>query len=439
MKDNFTPYSVIDKKKRGIELTDEEIEYFLSGFLNKEIPDYQMAAFLMAIYFQGMSVHETAKLTDTMLYSGSTIDFGRDDVIDKHSLGGIGDKASFILAPIVAAAGVKVPMIAGRSLGFTGGTVDKIEAIAGFKVDIPLEEFKKRTIEDGLCLIGQTEEIAPADKVVYALRDVTATIDSIPLITASIMSKKLAEGAAGIVMDVKTGNGAFLKETQMAREMSESLMRTAKRFDRKMVCLITDMNQPLGNAVGNSNEIIESIETLKGNGPKDLVELSLELSAHMIEMGGAASSFEEAMTKAKELLDSGAALAELKKMIKNQDGDERVIDDYSILDMSELKLEVLAPTGGYLESFETERIGHLLNDLGGGRKRKKDVIDHGVGFYFHKKIADEVKEGESLVTIYYRDSQKNLVAQMQNIFQNEVIKISQDKVNAPAMIKEKIK
>ena len=270
---NFSMYEIIDKKKRGKKLSKEEIDWVVQGLMKKKIADYQMTAFLMAIFLKGMTTEETAYLTDAMLYSGKVLSFEGQNVVDKHSTGGIGDKASFILAPIAAACGVKVPMIAGRGLGFTGGTVDKIESVKGFKTNLSLEEFQKRLNKKGIVLIGQTKEIAPADGLIYALRDVTATIDSIPLITASIMSKKLAEGANGIVMDIKSGSGAFMGSISDARKLAKSIIGTAKRFDKKSVALITNMDQPLGNAVGNSLEMIESVEVLKGNGPKDITEI----------------------------------------------------------------------------------------------------------------------------------------------------------------------
>ncbi len=438
MQQRFYPFDIIDKKKKGFELSEEEIKYFLSGFINKEIPDYQMSALLMCLYLKGMSSQETAAFTDIMTYSGQTIDFERTDVIDKHSLGGVGDKASFVLAAIAAAAGVKVPMMAGRTLGHTGGTIDKVESIPGFKTDLSLEEFKNQVLSHGIALVSQTGEIAPADKAIYALRDVTATIDHIPLITASIMSKKLAEGAAGIVMDVKVGNGAFMKTRKDARDMAKSLIATAKRFNRKMVALITDMNQPLGFCVGNSLEIIESIETLKGRGPKDLETLSLELAAHMIHIGGKSESFSKAMQKAKEVLKSGKALDEFRKLIEYQGGNSKVIGNYDLLPLSKITTEVLSPINGYVKSFETEKIGYLLNDLGGGRKKKEDIIDHSVGFCFHKKIGDSIKEGESLVTIYHLDKQKDLAKDIAQELRDSVIKIAKTKIEAPELIYEKL-
>ncbi len=434
MKQRFFPYEIIDKKKKGLELSQEEIKYFLNGFLSKEIPDYQMSALLMAIFLQGMTTSETAALTDTMTFSGAVLDFNRIDVIDKHSLGGVGDKASFILAPIAAAAGVKVPMIAGRTLGYTGGTVDKIESIPGFQTELSLDDFKSHVIEYGLSLIGQTGAIAPADKAIYALRDVTATIDSIPLMTASIMSKKLAEGAAGIVMDVKVGSGAFNRTQKMANDMAKSLIATAKRFNRKMTALITDMNQPLGFAVGNTIEIIESIETLKGRGPKDLEKLSVELAGYMIYQAEICDTPEKGIKKAKEVLKNGKALEKFRELIKNQGGNDKVISNYSIMKLAQCKYDILPHKSGYIKSFDTEKIGHLLNDIGGGRKNKDSIIDHGVGFYFHKKIGDKIKENELIMTIYHNPGQEGLVKEIEQDFLEKVVKISDKKIIPPTLI-----
>jgi pyrimidine-nucleoside phosphorylase len=290
MKQTFSAYNIIQKKRDKEKLTKDEITWFIEGLTSGEIADYQMSALLMAIYLNGFDKDETVAITDAMLYSGKVLDFEEQIYIDKHSTGGVGDKTSFIIAPIAAACGVKVPMIAGRGLGHTGGTVDKIESIKGFKTEISLHDFVTLLKERGLVLIGQTSEIAPADKKIYALRDVTATIESIPLITASIMSKKLAEGAKGIVMDVKTGNGAFMAKLSDAKKLAESIRQTGLRFNKNMMTIISDMSEPLGNAVGNSLEIIESIETLKSRGPTDLTELSLSLAGGMVYLAGPGSS-----------------------------------------------------------------------------------------------------------------------------------------------------
>jgi pyrimidine-nucleoside phosphorylase len=437
-KQEFQVYTLIDKKKRGEHLTHEEIKWFIQSYTENKIPDYQMSAMLMAMFLKGMDVAETAALTDAMLESGKQLHFSGRNVIDKHSTGGVGDKASFILAPIASAAGVKVPMIAGRGLGHTGGTVDKIEAIEGFKTALDLDTFSKRLQTDGMVLIGQTPEIAPADRLIYALRDVTATIDSVPLITASIMSKKLAEGANGIVFDIKCGTGAFMRTQKDARLLAKSLIATSKRFKKKAVALITDMNQPLGNEVGHSNEIIESIETLKGNGPKDLTDISVALAAHMIHIGGVEKTFAKAEAKALHMIRSGKALAEFEKLLQAQGGDTRVINDYSLLPMASMKTAISAPKTGHIKMFDNTKIGLLLIELGGGRKSKEDKIDHGVGFTFHKKIGDQVKKGEPIFTVTHHPHQKDIVDSIKNRFIKEVLTMSSSKVKNPKLILEKI-
>lgn len=434
----FRVYPLIDKKKRGERLTEKEVKWFIQSYTENKIPDYQMSAMLMAIFLKGMDTSETAALTDAMLESGKQLKFSGKNVIDKHSTGGIGDKASFILAPIASAAGVKVPMIAGRGLGHTGGTVDKIEAVKGFSTALGLDAFAEKLNKEGLVLIGQTPEIAPADRLIYALRDVTATIDSIPLITASIMSKKLAEGANGIVFDIKTGTGAFMRTTKQARDLGKSLIATSKRFKKKAVALITDMNQPLGNEVGHSNEIIESIEVLKGRGPKDLTDLSVALAAHMIHIAGVENTFEKALKTANHMITSGKALDEFRKLLESQGGDVRVVDNYSLLPMAEVKTEVTAAKTGFIKMFDNTQIGLLLIELGGGRREKTDKIDHGVGFTFHKKIGDKVKKGEPIFTITHHPHQKEIAESIKRRFTKDVLTMSATKVKSPKLILEKL-
>lgn len=430
----FSAYELIDKKKRGEKLSNEEIRWLIDSLMNKSLPDYQMTAMLMAMFLKGMNTEETASLTDAMLFSGKTLNFPGENVIDKHSTGGIGDKTSFILAPIAASCGVMVPMMAGRSLGFTGGTIDKVEAIKGYQTNLSLDKFKELLIKNGLVLIGQTEEIAPADKIIYGLRDVTATIDSIPLITASIMSKKLAEGANGIVMDIKCGSGAFMKTKAQAKKLGDSIMKTAARFNKKATVLLTDMNQPLGQMVGNSLEIIESVETLKGNGPKDLTDLSIELAAHMILQAGKAKNLSEAKIKAKKSIEDGSALEKFRLMITAQGGNPSFIENYKQLPQAQLKTEVCSSKKGFIKSFENDQIGLALVELGGGRKVKTDKIDFGVGFCFHKRIGDAVKKGEAILTIYHNDNQTEVVKKIDQQFQNQIIKISSSKTKGPALI-----
>lgn len=435
---DFSVYDLLDKKKKKEKLSPTEIKWFIANYTSGVIADYQMSAMLMAMFIQGMDVQETAALTDAMLESGEQLKFTGKNVIDKHSTGGIGDKASFILAPIAAAAGVKVPMIAGRGLGFTGGTVDKIEAIEGFRTALTLKEFQDKLNKNGVVLIGQTPDIAPADKKIYALRDVTATIDSIPLITASIMSKKLAEGANGIVFDIKYGSGAFMRDKKDAKALAKSLIATGKRFKKKCVALITDMNQPLGQAVGHSHEIIESIECLKGNGPEDLMELSIELAAYMILLAGIDKTIEKARIRAQKTIDDGSALEMFRTMIKAQGGNVNVVDDYSLFPVADEHTTLLAPKSGYIKSFQNDQIGLLLIELGGGRKSKDDQIDHSVGFVFHKKVGDQVKKGEPIMTVIHHASQVNTVAKVIDKMNKEVLVLSSQKVKPLKMIVDKV-
>jgi pyrimidine-nucleoside phosphorylase len=439
MKENFSMYQIIEAKKLKNELDAESIKWVIKNFTENKIPDYQMASLLMAIRLNGMTPKETALLTDAMLYSGQVLKFNDPSIIDKHSTGGIGDKASFVLAPIAAAAGVKVPMIAGRGLGFTGGTVDKIECIPGFNVNLDLKEFSKILLEKGFVLIGQTPEIAPADKLIYALRDVTATIDSIPLITASIMSKKLAEGANGIVFDIKYGSGAFMKSNKMSEALAKSLISTGKRFKKKTVAVLSSMNQPLGNKIGHSLEILECIETLKGKGPKDLTILSLNLAAHMIFLAKKAKNFKAALVLAQKLIDNGSALEKLAELIKNQGGDRSFIDDPSKLKIAKIKTVVPSLKKGWIKSFQTDQVGLALIDLGGGRKTKDDKIDLSVGFEMHVKIGDIVKKNQPLLSIYHHENQKELVQDLMMKFQKQFIDISSKQVKPEKIILKTLK
>lgn len=430
-------YEIIAKKRDGLELSQEEIKWFINGLIAGEVAEYQMSALLMAIYLNGFSTKETASLTDVMLYSGKTLNFNVDHVVDKHSTGGIGDKTSFILAPLAAACGVKVPMIAGRGLGHTGGTVDKIESVPGFKTSLTLKDFQETLEKDGLVLMGQTGEIAPADKIIYGLRDVTATIESIPLITASIMSKKLAEGAQGIVMDIKVGNGAFMKNKAQAKKLAKSIRNTGLRFGRNMMTVISDMNQPLGNAVGNSLEIIESIETLKGNGPKDLTDLSLHLAGGMIHIAGLAKTHSAGIRQAKAALKSGEALGVFREMIGRQGGDPRVCDDYSLLPSAAHYHVVTATRTGYIKKMNATDIGLEVVSLGGGRHKSTDKIDFGVGLSFHKKVGDKVKEGDPIVTIHHNEEQKAEVSRIADeLIHRDIIFSPKKPAKLPSLIYE---
>jgi len=427
MSQHFSAYHIIQKKRDKGSLSKEEIKWFIDGVTKKEIGDYQMSALLMAIYLNGLSAEETAYLTDAMLYSGKVLNFPEQHFIDKHSTGGVGDKTSFILAPIAAAAGIKVPMIAGRGLGHTGGTVDKIESVKGFKTEISLDDFQKLLIERGLVLIGQTKEIAPADKIIYALRDVTATIESIPLITASIMSKKLAEGAKGIVLDIKTGNGAFMAKTTDAKKLATSIANTALRFDKNIMTVITDMNEPLGNAIGNSIEIIECIETLKGNGPKDLFDVSLYLAGGMIYLGGKAKTLKEGISLAKKTIEDGSALQKFRELIKNQGGDVKVVDDYSLLPQTNFSIEVISNKKGYIHAMDCKNFGNHIVTLGGGRRKATDQIDFAPGIILHKKINDLVNVNDVVATIYCHKNQSDLAIEIAGTILNHDIVLKKTK------------
>jgi pyrimidine-nucleoside phosphorylase len=394
---------LIRKKRDSGEHTREEIAYLVGGYTKGEIPDYQMAAWLMAAWIRGLSRAETAALTEIMLYSGEVVDHSDlpTKKVDKHSTGGIGDKTSLILAPVVAAGGLAVPMISGRGLGHTGGTLDKLESIPGFNTSLSLADFRRVLRECGLSLIGQTSEIAPADKKIYALRDVTSTVENIGLICASIMSKKLAEGIDALVLDVKTGSGAFMAREEDAIRLAEVMVDTARRMGKKCVALLTDMDQPLGRMAGHANEVIEAIDVLKGKGPEDLRELSIELSAWMFFLGERTKSVEEGRRLAMEMIVSGAALERFRQCIKLQGGNARIIDDTSLLPMARNQAHVTSPRSGYIRSMHCRDFGIALAVLEGGRSKKEDRIDHGVGLEFHKRIGERVQTGEKLVTIQY--------------------------------------
>jgi len=399
---------LIRKKRDSGEHSREEIDFLISGYTRGEIPDYQIAAWLMAAWLRGLNRSELTALTESMLYSGEVLNLADlpGKKVDKHSTGGVGDKTSLILAPIVAAGGLTVPMISGRGLGHTGGTLDKLESIPGFNVNLSLEEFRRVLRECGMGLIGQTAEIAPADKKIYALRDVTATIENVGLICASIMSKKLAEGIDALVLDVKTGSGAFMKREEDAVHLAEVMVETGKRMGKKTVALITDMDQPLGRAAGHSNEIIECIEVLSGRGPADLRELSIELSAWMFYLGERTRSVEEGCRLAENMIASGQAKNKFKQGIKLQGGDEHVIDEPQRLPRARFQVDVPSLTSGFVCGTNCEQFGVALAMLGGGREKKEDAIDHAVGLEFSKRIGDRVKKGESLATIHYNSDAK---------------------------------
>jgi pyrimidine-nucleoside phosphorylase len=399
----FRAIDVIRKKRDGGELSPAEIEDLVNSYTKGETPDYQASAWLMAVLLRGMTRPETAALTDAMLRSGEVLDLsalpGRK--VDKHSTGGVGDKTSLVLAPLAAAAGVAVPMISGRGLGHTGGTLDKLEAIPGFNVNLPVAEFRRVLEICGCAMIGQTAEIAPADRKLYALRDVTGTVESPYLICASIMSKKLAEGIDALVLDVKTGSGAFMKSERDAAFLAELMVETGERMGKQVVALITDMDQPLGNMIGNALEVVEVVEVLRGRGPEDLRELCLELAGWMLHLGGVAKTVAEGKQQSVRLISSGQALERFHQMIEMQGGDPGVINDAKRLPQARSTMQVASATSGCVGSMQCEQIGTACVILGGGRERKEDAVDPAVGIVLHKKVGDRVAAGEALATIYY--------------------------------------
>jgi pyrimidine-nucleoside phosphorylase len=394
---------LIRRKRDAAELLPEEIRFLIDGYTRGDIPDYQMSAWLMAAYLRGLNGAETAALTEAMLYSGKVLDFsdvpGRK--VDKHSTGGVGDKTSLIIAPIVAAAGVRVPMISGRGLGHTGGTLDKLESIPGFRVNLSLAEFRRALEIVGCALIGQTAEIAPADKKMYALRDVTGTVENRSLICASIMSKKLAEGIDALVLDVKVGSGAFLKTESDATLLAELMVETGRRMGKQVVALLTAMDQPLGRTAGNAMEVQESIEVLSGAGPADLRELCVVLAGWMLFLAERVKSVEEGKGVAAELIASGRALEKFREIVRQQGGDARVVDDPKVLPRAAHALDVVAAADGYIGATQCEQLGAAVVVLGGGREKKEDSVDPAVGLVFHKKIGDRVARGEPLCTLHY--------------------------------------
>jgi pyrimidine-nucleoside phosphorylase len=394
---------LIRRKRDAAELLPEEIRYLIDGYTRGDIPDYQMSAWLMAAYLRGLNGAETAALTEAMLYSGQVLDFsdvpGRK--VDKHSTGGVGDKTSLIIAPIVAAAGVRVPMISGRGLGHTGGTLDKLESIPGFRVNLSLAEFRRALETVGCALIGQTAEIAPADKKMYALRDVTGTVENRSLICASIMSKKLAEGIDALVLDVKVGSGAFLKTEAEATLLAELMVETGRRMGKQVVALLTDMDQPLGRTAGNAMEVQESIEVLSGAGPADLRELCLVLAAWMLLLGERVKSVEEGKGVAAEMIASGRAREKFREIVRQQGGDARVVEDPKLLPRAAHAVDVVAAADGFIGATQCEQLGVAVVVLGGGREKKEDSVDPAVGLEFHKRIGDRVVRGEPLCTLHY--------------------------------------
>jgi pyrimidine-nucleoside phosphorylase len=399
----FRAIDVIRKKRDGFELAQAEIEGLVNAYTEGSIPDYQVSAWLMAVVLKGMTRPETAALTDAMLHSGDVLDLSSlpRRKVDKHSTGGVGDKTSLVLAPLAAVAGVAVPMISGRGLGHTGGTLDKLEAIPGFNVNLSVAEFRRVLKVCGCAMIGQTAEIAPADRKLYALRDVTGTVESPYLICASIMSKKLAEGIDALVLDVKSGSGAFMKNEKDAAFLAELMVETGERMGKRVVALITDMDQPLGNMIGNALEVVEVVKILRGGGPEDLRELCLELAGWMLHLGGVSKTVAEGKQESAKLISSGKALERFRQMVELQGGDARVIDDVKRLPQAQHTMQVASAKTGYIASMQCEQIGTACVILGGGRERKEDAVDPAVGIVLHKKVGDQLASGEAIATIYY--------------------------------------
>lgn len=395
-------YDLIYKKRQGEVLEREEIRFLIDGYTDGSIPDYQIAAWAMAVFFQGMNDREIADLTMAMAASGDQIDLSpiRGFKVDKHSSGGVGDTTTLVLAPLVSAAGVPVAKLSGRGLGHTGGTIDKLESIPGFRTDLSLAEFIENVNQIGVAVAGQTADLTPADKKLYSLRDVTATVDSIPLIASSIMSKKIAGGADGIVLDVKTGDGAFMEKVEEAEKLARTMVEIGKHLERQTIAVITDMSQPLGYAIGNALEVKEAIATLQGRGPADLTELSLLLGANMLLLAGRTGSYQEGYDLLQELLETGAALEQFARLIRAQGGEAGIIDDVNKLPQARFNYPVTAGEEGYISAIRTRELGLLSVEIGGGRARKDDVIDPAVGFVLEKKVGDRVRPGDTLLVIH---------------------------------------
>jgi pyrimidine-nucleoside phosphorylase len=427
---------LIEKKRDGHELTTEEINYIINGYTDGSIPDYQVSALTMAIFFQGMTEKERADLTMAMVESGDQIDLSQIEGIkvDKHSTGGVGDTTTLVLGPLVAALDVPVAKMSGRGLGHTGGTIDKLEAVKGFHVEIENEQFINLVNKNKIAVIGQSGNLTPADKKLYALRDVTATVNSIPLIAGSIMSKKIAAGADAIVLDVKTGAGAFMKTIDDSRELAKAMVGIGNNVGRRTMAVISDMSQPLGFAIGNALEVKEAIDTLKGEGPEDLTELCLTLGSHMVYLAEKASSLAEARTMLENVIKDGTALEKFKVFLSSQGGDAQVVDDPSKMPQAQFTFELEAKEDGYVSEIVADEVGTAAMKLGAGRATKESIIDLAVGLVLRKKIGDQVKKGESLVTIYSNFEDVSEVKAM--LYENIIV--SSEKVEAPILIHEEI-
>lgn len=427
---------VIEKKRNGKTLTKEEIEVFIKGYTNGTIPDYQASAFLMAVYFKGMTAEEQAHLTMAMVESGDQIDLSAIEgvKVDKHSTGGVGDTTTLILVPLVAACGVPVAKMSGRGLGHTGGTLDKLEAIEGFHIELTKEQFVQQVNDLKLAVIGQSGNLTPADQKIYALRDVTATVDSIPLIASSIMSKKIAAGADAIVLDVKSGDGAFMKTMEDSKALAEAMVAIGNQVGRNTMAIISDMSQPLGNAIGNALEVKEAIETLQGKGPEDLTELCLVLGSQMVVLGGQAKTLEEARGLLKEVIENGKALALFADLIEAQGGNPEVVKDVSLLPKARYEIPVVAEKSGYVTKIEADDLGIAAMLLGAGRATKEDQIDLAVGIVLHKKVGDYVEAGEALVTLHA--NQEDVSASRDLVLQH--ISLGDEKVSPAPLVGELI-
>lgn len=428
-------YDLILKKRQGNTLTKEEIQWMIREYTDGKIPDYQMSAMMMAVCFQGLDKEETYELTMAMAQSGEMLDLsGIEGVkVDKHSTGGVGDKTSLALTPIVASLGIPVAKMSGRGLGHTGGTIDKLESIPGFSTQLTDEQFEEQVNSIGVSIMGQTKDLAPADKLLYALRDVTATVDQISLIASSIMSKKLAAGADAILLDVKTGSGAFMKEESEAVKLAQEMVDIGKSAGRKMTAVITNMDEPLGMAVGNILEVKEAIDTLKGNGPKDFTELVETLASHMLILGGIAEKFDEALSMVRGAVRDGKALDKFKQFVSAQGGDTRYIDHPELFEQAHIIEEIRSEQDGFVERINAQEIGICSLILGGGRETKDSQIDPAVGLVFSKKVVDPVKKGDLLATIYGNDEEK--VKQAVKHFK-ENFHIAKDQPEKPQMIKQ---
>ncbi|UPM55889.1 pyrimidine-nucleoside phosphorylase [Gottfriedia acidiceleris] len=423
---------LIEKKRDGKTLTTEEVNFVIKGFTDGSVPDYQMSAFAMAVFLKGMTEKEYSDLTMAMVHSGDTIDLSNIEGIkvDKHSTGGVGDTTTLVLGPLVASLDIPVAKMSGRGLGHTGGTIDKLEAVEGFHVELTEEEFMKQVNDIKLAVIGQTGDLTPADKKLYALRDVTATVNSIPLISSSIMSKKIAAGADAIVLDVKTGAGAFMKDIDDARDLAKAMVKIGNNVGRQTVAVISDMSQPLGFAIGNALEVKEAIDTLKGEGPKDLEELCLVLGSQMVVLAKKAETLEEARAKLLENMKNGKALEVFKAFLVAQGGDGSVVDDPSKLPQAKYVQEVVAKQDGYVSQIVADAVGTAAMKLGAGRATKESVIDLAVGLMLNKKVGEAVKKGESLVTVY--SSTEDISEVEKDLLEN--IKISTEKVEEPTLV-----